>query len=132
MLKIEHKFGEKKARSILYDFIVEQLSILHKKRSQEMGLHLRNVSQDSLRKKTQRAKNLTSHVTEISETARPEKSYISTAPIPLTHVSNSSNDSSRIGPVTVSTSSMPQVNKSNKSRLPIFILPEDPEEKRKT
>jgi len=49
------KFGEKKARSILYDTITEQLSILRKKRSQELGVQLRNVSRDSLRKKTQRA-----------------------------------------------------------------------------
>ena len=49
------KFGEKKARSILYDIITEQLSILRKKRSQELGLKLRDVSRDSLRKKTQRA-----------------------------------------------------------------------------
>ena len=47
------KFGEKKARSMLYDTITEQLSILRKKRSQELGLKLRDVSQDSLRKKTQ-------------------------------------------------------------------------------
>ena len=46
------KFGEKKARSILYDTITEQLSILHKKRSQKLGLKLRDVSRDSLRKKT--------------------------------------------------------------------------------
>jgi hypothetical protein len=49
------KFGEKKARGMLYDTITEQLSILRKKRSQELGLKLRDVSRDSLRKKTQRA-----------------------------------------------------------------------------
>ena len=49
------KFGKKKARSVLYDTITEQLSILRKKRSQELGLKLRDVSRDSLRKKTQRA-----------------------------------------------------------------------------
>ncbi|GES95603.1 hypothetical protein GLOIN_2v1488957 [Rhizophagus clarus] len=49
------KFGEKKARSILYDTITGQLSIPRKKRSQELGVQLRNVSRDSLRKKTQRA-----------------------------------------------------------------------------
>ncbi|GBB91456.1 hypothetical protein RclHR1_18770011 [Rhizophagus clarus] len=114
------KFGEKKARSILYDTITEQLSILRKKRSQELGLKLKDISRDNLRKKTQRAEKnyklfekvgldkikyinsysansiseltdaqfqeiidygisfekLSSeadHVTEISETARPEK-----------------------------------------------------------
>ena len=40
---------------MLYDTITEQLSILRKKRSQELGLKLRDVSRDSLRKKTQRA-----------------------------------------------------------------------------
>ncbi|GBB85792.1 hypothetical protein RclHR1_12220015 [Rhizophagus clarus] len=49
------KFGEKKVRSVLYDTITEQLSILRKKRSQELGLKLSDVSRDSLRKKTQRA-----------------------------------------------------------------------------
>ena len=40
---------------MLYDTITEQLSILRKKRSQELGLKVRVVSWDSLRKKTQRA-----------------------------------------------------------------------------
>ena len=40
---------------MLYDTITEQLSILHKKRSQELGLKVRVVSRDSLRKKTQKA-----------------------------------------------------------------------------
>ena len=61
----------------------------------------------------------------------------STTPMPAEDVSvkrlngNSSDDSSKIGPVAVSTSSVPQVISSKKSRLPISILPEDPEEKRK-
>ncbi|PKB99860.1 hypothetical protein RhiirA5_429066 [Rhizophagus irregularis] len=63
---------------------------------------------------------------------------ISTAPIPLFYDSNSSGDSSKIGLVNllkaeVSTSftTSSQINKSNKFRLPISILPDDPEEKRK-
>ena len=64
-----------------------------------------------------------------STTPMPAEVNISTAPIPLTHVSNSSDDSSKIGPVAVSTSPVSQINESNKSRLPISILPEDPEEK---
>ncbi|CAG8714879.1 447_t:CDS:2 [Cetraspora pellucida] len=40
---------------ILYDSITEQLSLLRKRRSQELGLQLRDVSQNSLHKKTQRA-----------------------------------------------------------------------------
>ncbi|RIA99686.1 hypothetical protein C1645_730623 [Glomus cerebriforme] len=42
------KFGEKKARSMLYDTITEQLSILCKKRLQELGLKVRVVLRDSL------------------------------------------------------------------------------------
>src|SRR6202012_5893061 len=52
------KFGEKKARSLLYDSISEQLSILRRKRSQYLGLQLRKISRDTLRKKTQRAEKL--------------------------------------------------------------------------
>ncbi|GBB91164.1 hypothetical protein RclHR1_18300003 [Rhizophagus clarus] len=69
---------------------------------------------------------------------------ISTAPIPSTHVSNSSEEKlpnenmntvskdipSVKSQVSVpSTSSSGQIRKSNKSRLPISILPEDPKEK---
>ncbi|GBB95730.1 hypothetical protein RclHR1_00260035 [Rhizophagus clarus] len=54
----EGKFGEKKVRSLLYDSISEQLSILRRKRSQDLVLHLREISRDSLRKKTQRAEKL--------------------------------------------------------------------------
>src|SRR4051794_27641777 len=42
------KFGEKK---LLYDSITKQLSLLRKQRSQELGLQLRDISRDSLRKK---------------------------------------------------------------------------------
>ncbi|KAF0410770.1 hypothetical protein F8M41_008268 [Gigaspora margarita] len=54
----EGKFGEKKARSLLYDSITNHLSILRKKRSQELGLHLPDISRDALRKKTQRAEKI--------------------------------------------------------------------------
>jgi hypothetical protein len=139
------KFGEKKARGLLYDSITKQLNLLRKQRSQETGLQLRDVSRDSLRKKTQRVEKVykfieqvdldkikyiksysatsiseltnkqiqdvidygisseklplvTDHVTEISETLcsrknlpknSPPKTEVS-APIPLTHISNSS------------------------------------------
>jgi hypothetical protein len=149
--------------------------LLRKQRSQELGLHLPEISRDALRKKTQRAEKIytlfeeigldkikliktysansiskltngqireiieeqidspantsqdissekipevlqsvPNHVTEISETAGPGKNLpeinasttpkpaelsISTAPIPLSHNSNSSGDSSKIGPV---------------------------------
>ncbi|CAG8751892.1 776_t:CDS:1, partial [Acaulospora colombiana] len=52
------KIGEKKARSLLYDSITEQLNLLRKKRSQELGLHLPEISRDALRKKTQRAEKI--------------------------------------------------------------------------
>ncbi|RHZ85029.1 hypothetical protein Glove_73g7 [Diversispora epigaea] len=54
----ESKIGEKKARSLLYDSITEQLNLLRRQRSQELGLQLRNISRDSLRKKTQRAEKV--------------------------------------------------------------------------
>ena len=60
--------------------------------------------------------------TEISE---------STALIPLIHFSNSLDDFSKIGPIAMNISSMPQVISSKKSRLLISILPDDLEEKRK-
>ena len=52
------KFGEKKARSLLYDSITKHLNLLRKQRSQELGLQLREISRDSLRKKTQRAEKV--------------------------------------------------------------------------
>ncbi|CAG8796026.1 16529_t:CDS:2 [Cetraspora pellucida] len=52
------KIGKKKARSLLYDSITKQLSIIYKKRSQELGLHLPEISRDALRKKTQRTKKI--------------------------------------------------------------------------
>ena len=52
------KFSEKKARGLLYDSITKQLNLLRKQRSQETGLQLRDISRDSLRKKTQRAEKV--------------------------------------------------------------------------
>ncbi|CAG8710936.1 3160_t:CDS:2 [Racocetra fulgida] len=40
------KFGEKKARGLLYDSITKQLNLLCKQRSQEMGLQLRDGDND--------------------------------------------------------------------------------------
>src|SRR6266542_4850545 len=84
-----------------------------------------NTSQDvSSEKIPEVLQSVSNHVTEISETAGPGKNLpeinasttpmpaevnISTAPIPLTHISNSSDDCSRIDPVAVSTSPVPQV-----------------------
>ena len=77
-----------------------------------------------------------SSIPEISEKILPEVNA-SITPMPAEDVSvkrlngNSSDDSSKIGPVAVSTSPVSQINVSNQSRLLISILPEDPEEKRK-
>jgi hypothetical protein len=72
-----------------------------------------------------------------STTPMPAEVNISTAPIPSTHVSNSSSETSpgntsKTAEVsTSSTTSSSKVGSSNRSRLPISILPDDPEEKRK-
>ncbi len=67
------------------------------------------------------------HVTESSKVS------VLTTPIPSSQVSNSSDpvNSPKAEVSTSFTTSSSQINKSNKSRLPISILPEDPEEKRK-
>uniref|UniRef100_U9TA06 Uncharacterized protein n=2 Tax=Rhizophagus irregularis TaxID=588596 RepID=U9TA06_RHIID len=74
--------------------------------------------------------------TDASEAVSATRAEVSipTSPIPLTHLRlnvNSSDNSSRIGPVAVSTSPVPQINVSNRPGLPVSILPENPEEKRK-
>src|ERR1043165_3796296 len=51
----KNKIGEKKAKGLIYDEVVRQLNILRKKRSQDTGSPLPDISRDSLRKKTQRA-----------------------------------------------------------------------------
>ncbi|KAF0421283.1 hypothetical protein F8M41_006806 [Gigaspora margarita] len=51
----KNKIGEKKAKGLIYEEVMKQLNILRKKRSQDIGLPLPDVSRDSLRKKTQRA-----------------------------------------------------------------------------
>ncbi len=38
------KIGEKKVKGIIYDKMLEDLSILHKKRSEEMGLQLSEIT----------------------------------------------------------------------------------------
>ncbi|CAB4401390.1 unnamed protein product [Rhizophagus irregularis] len=86
--------------------MLEDLSILRKKRSEETGLQLPEITQI---------------IDNISEQN-------------LCLNGNSSDDSSRIDPVAVSTSttsSSGQISKSKQSRFPISILPDDPKEKRK-
>ncbi|KAF0562280.1 hypothetical protein F8M41_000056 [Gigaspora margarita] len=49
------KIGEKKAKGIIYDKILEHLIIIRKRRSKEMGIQLPEISCKSLCKKTQKA-----------------------------------------------------------------------------
>ncbi|RHZ84516.1 hypothetical protein Glove_80g12 [Diversispora epigaea] len=49
------KIGEKKAKGIVYDKILEYLSILRKKRSEDTGLQLPEISRKYLQGKTQKA-----------------------------------------------------------------------------
>jgi hypothetical protein len=178
------KIGEKKAKGIIYDEMLEYLATIREKRSKEMGIQLPKISRSSLTRRTQRSMKLvrifekigTDKIMYLSEYSansvselandqiqeiidygisleklsqrKREAGHVSensaevsipTPPIPLVHVSNSSSDSSKIGPVdspksqvsVPSTSSSDQISKSNRSGLPVSILPEDPEEKRK-
>ncbi|RIA97281.1 hypothetical protein C1645_814168 [Glomus cerebriforme] len=83
------KFGEEKARDMFYDTITEQLSILY------YSISLKKLSLEA------------SHVSEFSETAHPKKilpeensAEVSDpmSPIPLAHISNSSDDSKEANP----------------------------------
>ncbi|RHZ76993.1 hypothetical protein Glove_186g103 [Diversispora epigaea] len=49
------KIGEKKAKGIIYDKILEHLTIIREKRSKEMRLQLPEISRKTLCRKTQRA-----------------------------------------------------------------------------
>src|SRR6266542_1833704 len=80
------KFGEKKARSLLYDSITKQLNLLRKQRSQETGLQLRDISRDSLRKKTQRAEKVYKFIERVSlDKIKYIKSYSATSISELTN-----------------------------------------------
>ncbi|PKY32042.1 hypothetical protein RhiirB3_531880 [Rhizophagus irregularis] len=80
------KFGEKKARGLLYDSITKQLNLLRKQRSQETGLQLRDVSRDSLRKKTQRAEKVYKFIEQVGlDKIKYIKSYNATSISELTN-----------------------------------------------
>ncbi|RHZ74205.1 hypothetical protein Glove_227g186 [Diversispora epigaea] len=49
------KIGEKKAKGIIYDKILEHITIIREKRSKEIGLQLPEISRKTLCRKTQRA-----------------------------------------------------------------------------
>src|SRR5439155_27233630 len=80
------KFGEKKARGLLYDSIAKQLNLLRKQRSQQTGLQLRDVSRDSLRKKTQRAEKVYKFIQRVGlDKLKYIKSYSATSISELTN-----------------------------------------------
>ena len=80
------KFGEKKARGLLYDSITKQLNLLRKQRSQETGLQLRDVSRDSLRKKTQRAEKVYKFIEQVGlDKIKYIKSYSANSILELTN-----------------------------------------------
>src|SRR5205085_7265008 len=49
------KIGEKKAKGIIYDKMLEHLSMLRKQRSENTGLRLPEISRKNLQRKTQKA-----------------------------------------------------------------------------
>lgn len=74
------KFGEKKARGLLYDSITKQLNLIRKQKSQETGLQLQDVSRDSLRKKTQRAEKVYKLIEQVGlDKIKYIKSYSATS-----------------------------------------------------
>ncbi|PKC08903.1 hypothetical protein RhiirA5_499651 [Rhizophagus irregularis] len=80
------KFGKKKAKGLLYDSITKQLNLLRKQRSQETGLQLRDVSRDSLRKKTQRAEKVYKFIEQVGlDKIKYIKSYSATSISELTN-----------------------------------------------
>ncbi|GBC50843.1 hypothetical protein GLOIN_2v1838494 [Rhizophagus irregularis DAOM 181602=DAOM 197198] len=99
-----NKIGEKKARGLIYDEVVKQVNILRKKRSQNTGVPLPDITRDGLRKKTQRAEKIYKLLEKIGlDKIQYIKSYRdqvseSIAPIPLAHISNSSDDSKEVSP----------------------------------
>ncbi|PKC06749.1 hypothetical protein RhiirA5_481983 [Rhizophagus irregularis] len=54
----KNKIGEKKARGLIYNEVMKQINILHKKRSQDTGVPLPNITRDGLCKKIQKAEKI--------------------------------------------------------------------------
>ena len=52
------KIGEKKAKGIIYDEMLEHLATIREKRSKEMGTQLPKISRSSLTRRTQRSMKL--------------------------------------------------------------------------
>jgi hypothetical protein len=52
------KIGEKKAKGIIYDEMLEHLANIREKRSKEMGIQLPKISRSSLTRRTQRSMKL--------------------------------------------------------------------------
>ena len=206
------KIGEKKAKGIIYDEMLEHLATIREKRSKEMGTQLPKISRSSLTRRTQRSMKLVkifekisidkikylsayspNSISElandqiqeiidnstkqddfptpeisagnletsekilpevnVSTTPKPAGVSVPTAPIPSNHDSagpevtkslavslgtksnssseTSSGNTSKTEVNTSSSISSSKIGSSNRSRLPISILPEDPKEKRK-
>ncbi|RHZ76130.1 hypothetical protein Glove_203g39 [Diversispora epigaea] len=64
------KIGEKKAKGIIYDKILEHLNIICERRTQEMGLQLPEISLQIIDNIFNNEPNIKNHMTEISTTAR--------------------------------------------------------------
>ncbi|CAG8626928.1 14834_t:CDS:2 [Cetraspora pellucida] len=79
------KIGEKKAKKIIYNKMLEHLFMLQKQRSEETGLRLPEISYKNLQRKTQKAVKIYKLFEKISELITP---------IPITHGSNSLGNSS--------------------------------------
>ncbi|GBB89969.1 hypothetical protein RclHR1_16820001 [Rhizophagus clarus] len=52
------KIGEKKAKGVIYDEMLEHLTTIHEKRLKEMGIQLPKISRSSLIRRTQRSMKL--------------------------------------------------------------------------
>ena len=160
------KIGGKKAKGIIYDKMLEHLSILRKQRSEETGLRLPEISRKNLQRKTQKAVKIhklfekvgvdnikyimTYSANSISELTNGkvqdiidnfskhndnDNSDVEEVSSHMTEISagdpgqNSSDDSSSSGSSSkaeVSTSFIPQGR--IRARLPISILPDDPDD----
>ena len=118
------KIGEKKAKGIIYDIMLEDLSILRKKRSEEMGLQLPEITRKYLQGKIQKAVKIYNLFEKVGmNKIKYITTYTANAILELTNDKlqeiidnfskqnlylngNSSDDSSKISPVAVSISFM--------------------------
>ncbi|CAG8820889.1 28515_t:CDS:2, partial [Gigaspora margarita] len=109
------KIGEKKARSLLYDFITKQLSIIHRgPRKISSEIETGNITTLSIP-----LSHTSSSVTTSSNSIDDISKKVVSLPETEVSISTESHVSNSLPPY------------ENKTRLPISILPEDPKEKQK-